>query len=351
MTILNVALIFGGPCAERDVSMMSARSIYEALDRECYNRILVGVAQDGKWWLQGNAGEFPSEVDTSGAQIVFLPGGGGKVLVHGGDREDKICHVDVVFPVIWNGLLQGVLETAGVPFLGSRMPTPAITRHKHITKRVLRDAGLPVARSLELTSREEMKFDFAQHVLSSRLLFVKPTSLHSSIGVSKVNRQSEFQAAVDLAFSYGSRVLVEEYVQARELECAILQETDRAGELLCSWPCEIIPTQNSFFTYHAKIEQKGVTVRTKAEIDEAVADRARALSRKAFAVMGCEALARVDLFMRPNGELLINEVGSVPALAPSSMFSRMMEESGVRYNVLVHRLLENAIKRSERADS
>ncbi|MCK1417281.1 D-alanine--D-alanine ligase [Bradyrhizobium sp. CW4] len=350
MTILNVALIFGGQSAEHDASVMSARSIYETLDRERYSPILVGVAQDGKWWLLENTKEFPSHVGSSGAQIVFLAGEGGKALVHGCSENDKICHVDVVFPIIWNGFLQGVLETARVPFLGSRMPAPAITRHKHITKRILRDAGLPIARSLDLTSREEIKFQIAQEALSSHSLFVKPASLHSSIGVSKVTCESEFEAAVDLALTYDSRVLVEEYVQARELECAVLQDAERPSELLCSWPCEIIPTgQNAFFSYRAKSEGKGVIFRMKADVDESVADRMRALSCKAFKVIGCEVLARVDFFMRPNGELLINEVGSAPAFGPSSIFSRMIEESGIRYDVLVQRLIEDAIKRSERA--
>lgn len=350
MTILNVALIFGGRSAEHDMSLRCARSIFEVLDRESYNPILVGVTPDGKWWLQENTKEFPSHLKSSGAQIMFLSAGGGKALLYGSNKEVKICQVDVVFPVIWNGLLQGVLETAQVPFIGSRMPAPAITPHKHITKRILRDAGLPIARFLELTSHEEVKFRFAQEALSSRSLFVKPTSFHSSVGVSKVTCESEFQVAVDLALRYGSKVLVEEYVEARELECAILQDPERPSELLCSWPCEIIPTaQDAFYTYQAKLDGKEVIVRTKADVGEAVAHRVRALSREACRVIGCEALARVDFFMRPNGELLINEVGSVPALGPSNIYSRMIDESGIPYKHLVQRLFEGAIKRSERA--
>lgn len=350
MTLLNVALIFGGRAAEHEMSIKSAKSIYGVLDRARYNLLLIGAAQDGTWWLHEDTGQFPTQVGSSGAQLAFVPGGAGKALVQRCDKTVSICHVDVVFPVLWNGLLQGVLETAGVPFLGSRMPAPAITPHKHLTKRILRDAGVPIAQFMDLTSRGEVTFQYVQEALSSRWLFVKPASFHSSIGVSKVTCDSEFQTAVDLAFSYGSRVVIEEYVDARELECAILQDSDRLDELFCSWPSEIIPTgPNAFFTYRAKMEGNGITTRTKAEIDEAVADRARELSRKAFRAIGCEALARVDLFMRPNGELLVNEVGSVPALGPSNMFSRMMEESGMRYNVLVQKLFEDAISRSERA--
>lgn len=345
MTILNVALISGVD----DFSMRSARSIYDALDRKRYSPILVAVARDGKWWLQENTKQFPLNVDSSGTQLIFLPGGRGKALVHRCNEDGKICRVNVVFSMSIGGLV-GVLEAAQVPFVGSRGAARVICNDKQITKRILRDAGLPIARSLALMSREEVKFQFAQEAVCSHSLFVKPARLHSSIGVSKVTCESQFQAAVDLAFSYDSQVLVEEYVQARELECAILQDIERPKKLLCSWPSEIIPTdERAFFTSQAKTDGKGVMVKMKAELDEAEADRVRALSCEAFRAMGCEALARVDLFMRPNGELLINEVGPAPTLGPHSMYSRMMEEAGIRYNVLVQRLLEDAIKRSEQA--
>ncbi|WP_407114557.1 D-alanine--D-alanine ligase family protein [Bradyrhizobium sp. LMG 9283] len=351
MTILNVALIFGGRSAEHDVSTIVARSVYEALDRKRYNPILVGVSRDGRWWLHENTEEFPSQVDSPGVQIAFLPGGGGKALVHGRNEEGRVRHVDVVLPILEEGIVQGVLETAQVPFVGSRIPTPAISMDKEITKRILRDAGFPVARSLVLGARDEVKFQFAQQTLCSRSLFVKPSRLHSSIGVRKVTCEPEFQAAVDHAFSYGSKVLVEEHVQARELECAVLQDVDQPNKLLCSWPSEIIPKDiDAFFTYEAKMDNEtGVIVKTKADVDEATADRTKALSCEAFAVIGCEGLARVDFFMRPNGELLINEVGTLPGLTPSSLFPRMMQESGIPYNVLVQRLLEYAIKRSEKS--
>lgn len=349
MTMLNVALIFGVGSVEHDFSVRSARSIYEALDRKRYSPILVGVSQNGEWWVQENPKEFPPNIDSSGAQLLFLPGGGGKALVHRCNADGRICHVNVVFSISISGLV-GVLEAAQVPFVGSRGAARLICRDKQITKRILRDAGLPTVRSLDLTAREEVKFQFAQEALCSRALFVKPATLHSSIGVSKVTCESEFRAAVDLAFSYDSKVLVEECVQARELECAILQEVEQPNKLLCSWPSEIIPTdERGFFTSQAKIDGKEVKVKIKAEFDEAEADRVRALSCEAFRVMGCEALARVDLFMRPNGELLINEVGPAPTLCPYSMFSRMMEKSGIPYKVLVQRLLEDAIKRSEGA--
>ncbi|MDA9436913.1 hypothetical protein XH88_34985 [Bradyrhizobium sp. CCBAU 51627] len=200
-----------------------------------------------------------------------------------------------------------------------------------------------------LTTKEEVKFQFAQEALGSPSLFVKPATLYNSMGVSKVTCETEFEAAVDLAFRYDSKVLVEEYVQARELECAVLPDIDQPSKLLCSWPSEIIPDEHAFYTAQAKLDEKGVVLKTKAELDDAEADRVRSLSCEAFRVIGCEAMARVDFFMRPNAELLINEVGVYPALGPSSAFPRMMKESGIPYKVLIQRLLEDAIKRSERA--
>lgn len=332
--------------------MAAARAVYEALDRKRYTPILVRIAPDGKWWLHENALRFPLDMESSGAQIALLPGGGGKALIHrcnGGERSGT-CHIDVVLANVCDGVLQGILETAQVPFVGSRLPAAAICRDKQMTKRILRDAGLPIARFIALTTREAANFQFAQETLCSRSLIVKPASFHSSIGVSRVTCESEFQAAVDLAFGHGSKVLIEEFVQAREFECAILQEAEKESNLLCPWPCEIIPTEKAaFFTYKAKLDEKEVIMKTKAEIEDVVADRVQALSREAFRVIGCEALARVDLFMRPNGELLINEVGSKPDITPSSMFARMMAESGMPYDALLQRLLEDAIERSARA--
>lgn len=351
----NVAIIFGGRSAEHDVSMMSARYVYETLDRRQYNPILVGVARDGKWWLQKNTKAFPSQVELSGTQIVFLPGGGGKALEYRCGKGDTVCHVDVVFPLVHgpfgeDGILQGVLETAQVPFVGSSMLASAICMDKQITKRILRDAGLPIVRSLVLIDREKIEFQVAEEALCSRSLFVKPASLGSSIGVSKATCESEFQAAVDLAFSYGSKVLVEEYVQARELACAVLQDAEQPTKLLCSWPGESILTdEHTFLTYQAKYDEGGAISKTKAELDDTVANRARALSCEAFRVTGCEALARVDLFMRPDGELLVNEVNTIPCFTPSSLFPKMVAESGVPYEVLVKKLLEHGMRRCERA--
>ncbi|MGY4327421.1 D-alanine-D-alanine ligase [Bradyrhizobium sp. LB7.2] len=252
MDKLNVALLFGGGSLGHDISVRAARSVYDTLDKKRFHPILVGVARDGKWWLQENAKEFPLQVKSSGAQLTFLPGGGGKAIVHQCSAKHGICHVDVAFPIPPYAC-SSLLEALQVPFVGSRGPAPAICNDKHITKRILRDAGLPIARSLAVTGREEVKFRFAQEALCSRSLFVKPASLYNSIGVSKVTCESEFQAAVELAFTYDGKVLIEECVQARELECAVLADVDRPSKLLCSWPSEIIAVEHPFFTAQAKL--------------------------------------------------------------------------------------------------
>lgn len=349
MTILNVALVFGGGSVGHDMSTTSAKWVYDAIDKKRYSPILVGVARDGKWWLQENSKELPSHVESSGAQLMFLPGGGGNALVYRGSGDVKKIDIDVVFPISPYGC-SSVLEAAQVPFVGCRGLAPWICYDKQIAKQTLRGAGLPTARSLVLMAGESVEFQCAQEALCSRALFVKPATLHSSIGVSKVTCESEFQAAVQLAFSYDRKILVEEHVQGRELECGILQDVDPPNDLLCSWPSEIIPIdESSFFTSRAKLDGNGIRIHIKSELDEADVDRVRALSRAAFRAVGCEALARVDVFMRSDGELVINEIGHAPYLRPASTFARMMEESGLAFASLVHKLLENAIVRAERA--
>ncbi|MCK1624135.1 hypothetical protein IVA98_13355 [Bradyrhizobium sp. 160] len=351
MTLLNVALVFGGGPVEHEISMTSAKTVYEGLDKKRYRPILVGVARDGKWWLQKNSKDFPSHVESSGAQLMFVPGSGGDALVYGVGGDVTTVHVDVVFPIS-PYFCSAVLEAAQVAFVGSRGPAPWICFDKQIAKQTLLGAGLPTPRFLVLIAGESVTFRGAQEALCSQTLFVKPATLHSSIGVSKVTCESEFQAAVQLAFSYDGKILVEEHVQARELECGILQKPGPPNDLLCSWPSEIIPVDaSSFFTSQAKQDGDGVRIKIKSELHEADVDRVRALSRAAFRATGCEAMARVDVFMRPDGELLVNEIGSAPLLRPSSMFARMMEESGVAYASLLDTLLDNAIIRAKRAQS
>lgn len=350
MAALTIALILrGGSARDQNVSLREAQSIYDALDRNLYTAMLVSITRDGKWWLHDNPKTSLFDVDSSRAQITFLPGGGGKALIHRCSERDRVCHVDVVFPYMPDGVFEGFLEAAKVPFIGSRGPASAICMDKQILKRILRDAGLPIARSRVLLAREKVSFQLAQESLCCHSLFVKPACLYESIGVSKVTCKSEFQTAVDLAFSYGSKVVIEEYVEGREFECAVLQDIDDSRRLFCSWPGEIMPTeQHAFFTYQAKRDGKGIT-RARAEIGDVVAKQLQALSREAFNVIGCEGLARVDFLMRTNGELLINEVTTIPSLRPTSMFSQMMEESGMPYETLLQRLVQGAIERSRRA--
>lgn len=356
MTRRRVALLFGGRSAEHEISVISARGIFDAIDSERYAVSLIAIGQNGRWWLQKNASNLPAVVEPSGLEISFLPGGRGRALVHSEGREVyRIKEFDVVLPVLHgsfgeDGTVQGLLEIAQVPYVGSGVLGSALCMDKQVSKRVLRDAGLPIAKFLTCARTERCDFQSAQSALGNASLFVKPARLGSSIGISKVSTEPEFNAALDLAFRYDDKVLVEESVQAREIECGVLEAANGTGELHTTWPGEIVPalSRHAFYSYEAKYrDNAGADLITRAALSQETSDRIQVLSRQVFRLLGCEGMARVDFFLKADGEALINEVNTIPGFTPFSMYPRMMQEAGVPYGELIQTLLEHAIARTK----
>src|SRR5262249_50759433 len=255
---MRVALLFGGRSAEHDVSVLSAGNVVRALDPERYEVVPVAVTRDGAWLLCPLVGgKFPSKIPDEGPRVTLLPGGGGRLIVAPADASppQALAPIDLIFPVLHgpfgeDGSVQGMAEIAGVPYVGSGVFASAAAMDKDAAKRLLREAGLPVARCRALTAADSPTFAELVSELG-RPLFVKPARLGSSVGISKVDTADELEAALREAFRHDRKVLVEECVRGREVECGILEEAD--GALIASVPGEIIPTnRHLFYTYEAK---------------------------------------------------------------------------------------------------
>src|ERR1700733_7710740 len=351
---LRVALLFGGRSAEHDVSVMSAGNVFRALDPARYDTIPIGITRSGAWLLSSLKGSgFPVAVPESGPRIVLVPGGAGRLAVL--SETDAAAaglsrSVDVVFPVLHgpfgeDGTVQGVAEIAGVPYVGSGVLGSAAAMDKDVAKRLMRDSGLPISRFLSFSQGDAPAFDAVVAELG-RLVFVKPARLGSSVGISKAGTREEFAKAIAEAFRHDRKILVEEYVRGREIECGVLEGED--GSLTASPPGEIVPSnRHGFYTYEAKyLDEQGAAIKVPADLAPEVSDKVRKLSIEAFRALGCESMARIDFFLREDGKLVVNEVNTLPGFTNISMYPKVMEALGISYAELVDRLIRHAVARA-----
>jgi D-alanine-D-alanine ligase len=267
----------------------------------------------------------------------------------GEDKVEAPEAVDVVFPVLHgpfgeDGTVQGAAEIAGVPYVGPGVFASAAAMDKDMAKRLMREAGLPVPRHLAFTAGDHPSFAEVVEELG-RPVFVKPARLGSSVGVSKAATPDEFDLALAEAFRHDRKVLVEEFVRGREIECAVLENED--GSLLVSVPGEIVPTnRHGFYDYEAKyLDADGAEVKVPADLPAPIASEVRELAARVFRTLGCEGLSRVDFFVCEGRGVLLNEVNTLPGFTAISMYPKAMAASGVSYPELVDRLIAHALKR------
>jgi D-alanine-D-alanine ligase len=350
---LRVALLFGGRSAEHDVSVMSAGNVFRALDPTRYETVPIGITRSGAWLLCSlEGGAFPVAVPESGPRVALVPGGAGRLAIlsetHG--APDLSRSVDVVFPVLHgpfgeDGTVQGAAEIAGVPYVGSGVLGSAAAMDKDVAKRLMRDGGLPIARFLSVAQGDAPAFEAVVAELG-RPVFVKPARLGSSVGINKAGTRQEFTEAIAEAFRHDHKILVEEYVRGREIECGVLEGED--GSLTASLPGEIVPSnRHGFYTYEAKyLDDEGAAIKVPADLAPEVSDKVRKLSIEAFRALGCEGLARIDFFLREDGKLLVNEVNTLPGFTNISMYPKVMEALGISYAELVDRLIRHALARA-----
>ncbi len=351
MSKLRVAVLFGGQSTEHEVSVMSARNVVKAIDGARYEIVPILIDRGGRWLLvEEKGGALPEPVAYEGRQVCLVPGGKGRLMALEGAGARELPAVDVLFPVLHglngeDGSIQGLAQIVGLPLVGCGILGSANAIDKDMAKRLLREAGLPVARSLTLTRGDKPDFNEIAATLGSPV-FVKPTRQGSSVGVSKVQDAAAFESALAEAFRHDRKVLVEEFVRAREIECAVLEEPD--GSLFVSVPGEIATAAtHGFYSYEAKyLDQNGAVVTVPADIPAETAEVLKRMAADGFRALGCEGLARVDFFLRPDGSAVINEINTMPGFTNISMYPKAMAASGISYPDLISRLIEHGLARA-----
>ena len=352
MNKIRVGVICGGASAEHEVSLASARNIVAALDRKRFEVAVIGIDKAGAWH-RADADDFllhaddPRAIALKTEAAALLPGHARGELV-AADSGRAALALDVVFPIVHgpsgeDGTLQGVLRTAGLAFVGSDTLGSAVAMDKDVAKRLLRDAGLNVAPFKVVTAATVDGVDFA--TLAAELgtpLFVKPANLGSSVGVSRVTSAAELNIALDLALAFDHKALIEAAIAGREIECAILGN-DAPEASGCG---EIVVAGDGFYGYDTKYVDDGAAeVVIPAQIPEADSERIRAVALSAFTTLGCAGLARVDVFLTRDGQIVVNEVNTLPGFTKISMYPKLWQAAGMSYTELVARLIELALER------
>jgi len=350
----KVAVIFGGNSAEHEVSLKSATNIYNAIDTAAFAPLLLGVDRQGNW--QFNSRYNDSNINLSeddyfaAASFVYLKKADQKVEIIDLASNQILGSFEVAFPIIHgtfgeDGTLQGILKSLNVAYVGPDVLGSAVGMDKEVAKRLLRDANIPIAAFFTLYRHIPNAFSFEEIEEQLGLpLFVKPANAGSSVGVSKVTNQKEFDRAVSQAFIYDKKILIEEAVFGKEVECAVLGNEEVKASVLG----EIISGTN-FYSYEEKYTNlDGVQTKIPAEIDQNISGIIRETAVKAFKVLCCEGLSRIDFFLRADNTFVLNEINTLPGFTATSMYPKLWENTGLCYTDLLTELIGLAVARQQR---
>jgi len=357
---LRVGLIFGGRSGEHEVSLMSARGVMNALDKEKYTVVPIGITKEGRWLAAGDPLRTLSSGVNAGSQpAALLAEPSSQGLIHLEEEEPagrliavQMSQLDVVFPLLHgpygeDGTIQGLLELAGLPYVGAGVAASAVGMDKALFKDIMRAHNLPVVPDLvikrktweqhpeEILARIEAEIGYD--------CFVKPANLGSSVGVSKAHNRAELQTALEEAARFDRKLVVEEAVDAREIEVSVLGN----DVPITSLPGEIVPC-NEFYDYAAKYLADESELLIPAPISRHLTEQVRQMAIKAYLAIDCAGMARADFLLdRQSGELYINEVNTIPGFTPISMYPKLWEATGLSYTELIDRLIELALERHQ----
>lgn len=355
----RVGVICGGQSAEHEVSLQSAKSIVEAMDHNKYEIEVIGLHKDGKWVCYPPDGflENPEDPNTirlaqGTARLAVVPGEKGRPLLDL-STDRYLDPLDVIFPVLHgpfgeDGTVQGLLKLIDVPFVGAGVLGSGAGMDKDVTKRLLRDAGIPVAQCVVVERGAGNAPDFNEIKEALGLpLFVKPANLGSSVGVAKVDDEKEFHTALEKAFSYDDKLVIEEYIPGREIECSVLGNENPIASL----PGEIITNtdRHGFYSYEAKyLDQEGAALMIPADLPGELVAAIQGLAVDSFKALSCEGMARADFFLTKDGKIFVNELNTIPGFTKNSMYPKLWEASGIPFSELLDRLIGFALDRHER---
>jgi D-alanine-D-alanine ligase len=343
----------GGRSSEHEISLASAASVLEALEGAGYEAVTVEIGRDGRWALGASnrlslteESAQTAEPEPSNSLLLGSEGPGETLPVPASDGAvpATLASVDVVLPILHgpfgeDGTVQGLLELADVPYVGPGVAASALCMDKDLFKKVLRDSGIPVARHHAIRLADAIENPFGYPV------FVKPARLGSSVGISKVHDEGELGPAVALAREHDEKVLIEEFVAGTEVECSVLGNLDTPP--IASLVGEI-DAHAEWYDYSAKYDEGGMDLIVPARIPEETARRVQDLSVQAFVASECEGMARADCFVREDGEVIVNELNTIPGFTATSVYAKLFEASGIPYAELLERLIQLAVERHER---
>lgn len=350
---IHLGVIFGGRSAEHDISLRSAKNVINSVNQDKYELSFLGITREGQW-LGFDTNQKLAEIQETGN--LTLDNSTGKLSLDLGatgsflnTTTQESIQPDVIFPVLHgpygeDGTVQGLLQLANIPFVGPNVLGSSVGMDKDIMKRILRDAGLPVNKFITLYKGEEIPtFEEFEQKLGMPC-FVKPANLGSSVGISKARNAEELQKAIDIAFRFDTKILVEEFIEGREVECAILGNRDAKGSI----PGEII-SHADFYSFDAKyIDQQASETKIPADFSSVEKqEELRQMAVETFKLLGCEGLSRVDIFVTPDERFFVNEINTIPGFTSISMYPMLWKATGVEYSELIDRLVQLAIERHE----
>jgi D-alanine-D-alanine ligase len=341
----KIVILYGGRSVEHEVSVNSAKNIFEFINKDLFEPIPIGISKKGQWYLTKGVNK---EIEQGKALGLTLDTQQTAFILLGSEERFK---VDVVFPVLHgtdgeDGSIQGLLKALDVPMIGTGVLGSSLSMNKVVAKRVLEASKLPVAKymAFRFSDRDKIKFAEAKKKLGLPFM-VKAANLGSSVGVTKVKKESDFAQAISEAFKYDDELLLEEFIKAREVECAVLGNEPSQASL----PGEIVISKKyEFYTFDAKyVDPTAVRIDVPAKLTKASKEKIRELSLKAFHALRCEDFARVDLFLA-GSKVYINEINSIPGFTNSSMFPVMWKERGISFSELITKLVDIALERYQK---
>jgi len=348
---IRVAVIFGGRSAEHKVSLRSAKNIIAALDRDKYEPVLIGIDNDGQWRYHGQAmkllySDDPSKIEMQETDTVWISQNADEHAIINSTGE-TISGLDVIFPVLHgtygeDGAIQGFAKLANLPCVGPGILGSAVGMDKDVMKRLLRDAQIGIADFVTVKPRTKNKYHYEE--LSSRfgtVLFVKPANMGSSVGISKVTSKEEFVPAIELALRFDTKVIIEEQIVGREIECSVLgNENPRV-----SIPGEVIPV-DGFYSYERKyLDENGAALEIPANLSADQVAAIQSVALKTYDCLELEGMARVDAFLTADNKIIVNEVNTLPGFTEISMYPSLWEESGISQDQLIDKLIKLAIEK------